>query len=185
MGLFDWLKAEPAPAQAPALAELGAPTPEQIAAALARVDDMVAGGKVPAPVAVRVHRVTRTLRETLPRMKNAGLDSADEYSVIATATDYLPEALGAYVRLPRDWADSRPIEGGKTSLLLLVDQLDLLARTTDRMYDAVLQADATALILHGRFLQEKFGQPPTTPPAPPARGRTSTASRNPLDLEAL
>ncbi|MEZ5200553.1 MAG: hypothetical protein R2742_04265 [Micropruina glycogenica] len=45
---------------------------------------------------------------------------------MATATDYLPEAIGAYLRLPRDWADSRPVENGKTPLLLLIDQLDPL-----------------------------------------------------------
>ena len=50
---------------------------------------------------------------------------AEAYSVMATATDYLPEAIGAYTRLPRQWADSRPIENGKTSLMLLIDQLDL------------------------------------------------------------
>ena len=44
------------------------------------------------------------------------LGSPEAYSVMATATDYLPEAVGAYLRLPRHWADTRPIENGKTSL---------------------------------------------------------------------
>jgi len=79
--------------------------------------------------------------------------------VVATATDYLPEAIGGYLRLPRDWADSRPVEGGKTALLILVDQLDLLAVTMDAIYDAANTTDAAALITHGRFLQEKFGHP--------------------------
>ena len=119
-------------------------------------------------------------------MANAGLDSMEQYSLMATATDYLPEALSGYLRLPRDWADSRPIEGAKTSLLLLVDQLDLLGSTVDKMYDAVLQKDAQALIAHGRFLQERFGQAPTEPPAPPAPPVTRPAPvgpSNPLDLE--
>jgi hypothetical protein len=77
--------------------------------------------------------------------------------VVATATDYLPEAISAYLRLPRDWADSRPVDGGKTSLLLLVDQLDLLAVTMDAIYDAANATDAAALVSHGRFLKERFG----------------------------
>ena len=187
MGLFDWLKGTPQPEPEPAPTVKGPPTPEEIAASLGRVDEMVTGGRVPAPVAGRVHRVTRTLREILPRLRTAGLDSADQYAIVATATDYLPAALNAYLRLPREWADSRPIEGGKTSLLLLVDQLDLLASTSDKMYDAVLQEDAQALIAHGRFLQEKFGGgAPTAPPAPPTpRTGVPTAPANPLDLEAL
>lgn len=183
MGLFDWLKGDaevPAPEQA---APSGPPTPEEIADSLSRVDQLAADGHVPPAVLSRVHRVTRRLRETLPRMRNAGLDSAEQYSLMATATDYLPEALSAYLRLPRDWADSRPIEGAKTSLLVLVDQLDLLGSTVDKMYDAVLQADAQALIAHGRFLQEKFGHAPTAPPKAPAGPRQSIGPANPLDLE--
>lgn len=183
MGLFDWLKgdaatpeAEPAPVAAP-------PTPEEIAGSLAKVDQLAVDGKVPPAVLTRVYRVTRKLRETLPRMRNAGLDSAEQYSLMATATDYLPEALSAYLRLPRDWADSRPIEGAKTSLLILVDQLDLLGSTVDKMYDAVLQADAQALIAHGRFLQEKFGHAPTEAPRAPAVPRGRIGPSNPLDLE--
>ena len=108
---------------------------------------------------------------------------------MATATDYLPVAIGNYLRLPRDWADSRPIAGGKSSVMLLVDQLDLLGTTMDKVYDAVCRADAEAIIVHGAFLEQKFGQasgggvlglgpdavaaptpPPTpTPPAPRAR----------------
>ncbi len=105
----------------------------------------------------RARRVTDTVRKTLPRLEILGLGSYDSYSVVATATDYLPEAIGAYLRLPRDWADSRPVENGKTSLLLLIDQLDLLAITMDAIYDAANTTDAAALISHGRFLQERFG----------------------------
>jgi hypothetical protein len=76
---------------------------------------------------------------------------------MATATDYLPEAIGGYLRLPRQWADSRPVDRGKTSLMLLIDQLDLLGSTMDKVFDAVNRADAAALVAHGRFLQEKFG----------------------------
>lgn len=183
MGLFDWLKGdqpEPVPDQVEIVAP---PTPEDIAASLAGVDQLAAAGQVPPAVLSRVHRVTRRLRETLPRMRNAGLDSAEQYSLIATATDYLPEALNSYLRLPRDWADTRPIEGAKTSLLVLVDQLDLLGSTVDKMYDAVLQADAQALIAHGRFLQEKFGHSPTTAPKAPAVPRQNIGPANPLDLE--
>ncbi len=174
MGFWDWFKGgDDQPAadpSAPAAEPVGPPTPEQIADSLGRIDRMVTDAKVPPPVLVRVLRVTKRLREILPRMRNAGLDSADEYSMIATATSYLPESLETYLRLPRDWADTRPVEGGKTSLLLLVDQLDLLGATVDKMYDAVLQNDANALIAQGRFLQHKFGSEPVTqPPAPPAR----------------
>jgi hypothetical protein len=137
------------------------PTEADLVAALDRVEAMVAGGVVPAAVTSRVRHVAATLRETLPRLRNLGMGSAESYSVMATATDYLPEAIGGYLRLPRQWADSRPIENGKTSLMLLIDQLDLLGATMDNILDAVVRVDADALIAHGRFLTEKFGSPST------------------------
>jgi hypothetical protein len=133
------------------------PTSDDLLAALEGVDAMVARSAVPAPVASRVTRVSRTVRDTIPRLSNLGAGSQQAYNVMATATDYLPEAIGGYLRLPRQFADSRPVDRGKTSLMILIDQLDLLAATMDRVFDAVCRADADALVAHGRFLAEKFG----------------------------
>jgi len=137
------------------------PTSDDLLAALGRVDQMVAGGAVPAPVASRVGRVSRTVRDTIPRLSNLGGGSVQAYNVMATATDYLPEAIGGYLRLPRQFADSRPVDHGKTSLMILIDQLDLLGATMDKVFDAVCRADADALVAHGRFLAEKFGNAST------------------------
>jgi len=176
MGLREFLAriTGRAPAAPPLPPTPAAPTEADILAALDRVVAMVAGGSVPAAVQSRVKRVAETVRQTMPRLRNLGLGSADAYSVMATATDYLPEAIGGYTRLPRKWADSRPVENGKTSLMLLIDQLDLLGATMDKIFDAVVRVDADALIAHGRFLQEKFGHASTggsldlgDQPAPP------------------
>jgi hypothetical protein len=137
------------------------PTTGDLLAALDRVEAMVAGGAVPAPVASRVSRVSRTVRDTIPRLSNLGAGSLQAYNVMATATDYLPEAIGGYLRLPRQFADNRPVDRGKTSLMILIDQLDLLAATMDKVFDAVCRADADALVAHGRFLAEKFGNAST------------------------
>ena len=185
MGFWDWLRGSDAVAEQPAVAEVAtAPTPDDIASSLDRVEELVSDPAIPAVVRSRAQRVTATIRKAVPRLGLLGLGSYDSYSVVATATDYLPEAIGAYLRLPRDWADSRPVEGGKTSLLLLIDQLDLLSTTMDKIYDAANRTDAEALITHGRFLQDKFGHtPPTATPLPAPRSPGPAASSNPLDLE--
>ena len=134
-------------------------------------------GRVPPAVESRVARVTGIVRETIPRLDQLGAGSYQAHSVVATATSYLPEAVGGYLRLPRQWADSRAIDGGKTALMVLCDQLDLLGYKMDQVYDAVCRADAAALVAHGAFLAEKFGtgggldlngQPgsPSVPPPP-------------------
>ena len=183
MGFWDWLTGrESAPPPAPVPEVEAAPTESDILASLDGVEQLIGSGNLPGVVRSRAARVTRLVRQTLPRLGSLGLGSYDSYSVVATATDYLPEAIGAYLRLPRDWADSRPVENGKTPLLLLIDQLDLLGATMEKIYDAANSTDAAALITHGKFLQERFGHrdpvADLTMPASP-----TDDAQNPLDLE--
>lgn len=133
------------------------PTAADLLAALDAVETLVADAAVPTPVESRVDRVTAVVREAVPRLDRLGSGSEQAYIVMATATDYLPQAVGAYLRLPRDWANSRPVDQGRSSLMVLIDQLDLLARTMDQVLDAVNRSDAAALVAHGQFLAEKFG----------------------------
>jgi hypothetical protein len=176
VGLFDWFREDH---EQTAPETPSAPTPEEIATALDMMDEKVVSAALSSAVISRVNRITKRLRETLPRMDNTGLTSVDQYSLIATATSYLPQTVGSYVRLPRDWADSRPVDAGRSSLLVLIDQLDLLGETVDKIYDAVLAKDAEALVVHGRFLVEKFspGRVPMAVPKP-----KPSVSTSPLDL---
>ncbi len=137
-----------------------APDPaDEDAATLAALDHLETQihNKVPATVEARVQRVARTVRQTIPRLDQLGAGSAQAHAVLRTATSYLPEAVAAYMRLPSDFADHRAVSGGKTSLAILCDQLDLLGSKMDDVFDAACRADADALIAHGRFLAEKFG----------------------------
>lgn len=182
MGFWDWLTgdADPGAEKDEARPAPRPPTADDIERALATAETMAAEGRAPAPVTSRVRRVTGTVRRILPRIAASGVESADAYTVVATATDYLPESLNSYLRLPRDWADTRPVEGGKSSLLLLIDQLDLLAATMTRMDDAINRHDATALVAQGRFLEDRFG---VHRARPVALDPTRSTSTNPLDLE--
>ena len=155
MGIRSWFGLDRP--EAPEPVRSGPPTTEQLLGALDAIEAQAREGKVPGVVLSRLLRVTRIVRQTLPRLSNLGLGSSQGFSVMATVTDYLPVAIGNYLRLPRDWADTRPIAAGKSSVMLLVDQLDLLGTTMDKVYDAVNRADAEAIIIHGAFLEEKFG----------------------------
>ena len=166
------------PEEPPRLELPPVPTSEQILADLDRFYDDV-DDRLPAMVVSRLERIVGVIRDMIPRLDQLGAGSPQAHSVVATATSYLPEAVGAYLRLPRQWADSRPVSGGKTSLMVLCDQLDLLAATMDRVFDAVNRADAAALVAHGQFLQEKFGHGALggdlalgDPDAPPGTGGT-------------
>lgn len=144
----------PASAPEPALPE--PPTGTQILDAVTAVERRIEG-RVPSLVVARVHRITGVVTDMVPRLDRLGGGSQQAHTVVATATSYLPEAVDAYLRLPRDFADTREVSRGKTSLMLLVDQLDLLGTTLQQISDAVSRRDAQALIVHGAFLAEKFG----------------------------
>jgi hypothetical protein len=145
----------------PALVLPHVPTgPELLASVDAIEADILAKakeGRISGVIASRVSQISATARDTIPRLDQLGGGSRDAHSVMATVTSYLPEALGTYLRLPRSFADRRPVDGGKTSLMVLVDQLDLLNATMDKLLDAANRRDAEALVAHGKFLAEKFG----------------------------
>lgn len=148
------------------------PVAENFLPALANVERLARNGAVPAPVLARLLRVITVVRSALPRLATSEQGGAQAYTVIATATDYLPVAIGNYLRLPREWADHRPVRDGKSSLMLLVDQLDQLAVAMDHVNDALIQADAQAMVAHGIFLKDRFG--PNSPElqlTSPAQGR--------------
>ncbi len=174
MGIGDWFGfGKEKKSSSPALP--APPTEADLEQALQRVATMCSEGHAPPVVTSRVSRISSTIRLTLPRLRQMGLGSMDAYSVMATASDYLPEAVGGYLRLPRDWADTRPVDGYKTSLMLLVEQLELLGSTMDKIFDAANRADAQALIAHGKFLQARFGTHDSlTPNAPVPAEPTSS-----------
>jgi hypothetical protein len=161
VGLKSWFTSRGKDAEDQQYAAPPPPTEKDILAALNRINAMLREGNAPPVVVSRVVRIARTIHQTLPRLQQMGLGSLEAFSVVATATDYLPEAVDGYLRLPRDWADTRPIDGQKTALMILIEQLELLGATMDKIFDAANRADAQALVAHGQFLDAKFGHSST------------------------
>jgi hypothetical protein len=131
------------------------PPPQALGVGLHVLADRVRPS-VPTAVVARVDRIATTVDEIEPRLDSMGFADVDAHGVVRTATSYVPEALEAYMRLPRSFADTRKIQGSKTALAILCDQLDLLAAKMDDVRDAVYRRDAQALIEHGQFLQARF-----------------------------
>ena len=114
--------------------------------------------RVPDLVARRVRYIAASIIDSLKRADSLGEGSQEVFGLVKTATDYLPTALQAYLDLPRPYADRKVVSDGKTSLVILVEQLDLLIEKMDEIHEAVNRADTDKLIAHGRFLAEKFGK---------------------------
>ncbi|TGJ96554.1 hypothetical protein DLJ96_00055, partial [Actinotalea fermentans ATCC 43279 = JCM 9966 = DSM 3133] len=78
-----------------------APTSADILASVDAVQAQIEG-RVPPAVTARVNRIAKTVDDMAPRLDRLGGGSAQAHTVVATATSYLPEAVGGYLRLPRD-----------------------------------------------------------------------------------
>ena len=111
------------------------------------------GHRVPTEAVAAVARIAALLVDTLPRVTGQG---ESEVLVRRTATVYLPDTLRTYLALPPDWAAGHVFPDGTTPAQALIAQLAALEDATRRMRDAALQQDATALLLNGRFLAERF-----------------------------
>jgi phage shock protein PspC (stress-responsive transcriptional regulator) len=80
------------------------------------------------------------------------------FEVRKIAFDYLPDTVNQYVSLPPALARSQQLSGGKTAEESLNDQLNLLDRALHDLAKSLFEKDAQGLLVHGRFLKEKFAE---------------------------
>jgi voltage-gated potassium channel Kch len=114
--------------------------------------------RVPKEVEDGVASIRQNVLDILSREARLAAHSPELFVVLRTATDYMPTALQAYLRLPAGYATSRRQSDGKTALEILLEQLALLDREMVDVADAVTKQDLDRLRAHGRFLADRFGR---------------------------
>jgi hypothetical protein len=97
------------------------------------------------------------------------------FKVRRIAFEYLPQTLERYLQLPAELAGQLRIAAGPTPAQSLQEQLELLDARLGDLTRSYYERDAAALLVHGRFLRDTFGQgalrledDPATPQAAPA-----------------
>jgi hypothetical protein len=81
------------------------------------------------------------------------------FEVRKIAFEYLPDTLNEYLRLPPSLARTEALHGQSTAEDTLNEQLTLLDTTLHDLAKSLFEKDATGLLVHGRFLKEKFAEP--------------------------
>lgn len=112
---------------------------------------LLTGPDVSDVVAVRVRRVLDSTRDLL--------DVSDGQAVrelAGRAVAWVAEAVGAFQRLPQDFAGRHAVVGDHAPLLRVVDDLDLVGLTLDHAYDAAHRDDPDALERQLGVLVERF-----------------------------
>jgi len=134
---------------------------EMLAQQVRKLVDSVAQG-LPKDSLDRLRGIQATLTELLPRlaeMRERGIISAkDSFTVIETVRRYLPDTLGAYLRLPRFYAQMQPLSDGRTAAKTLFDQLTVLDTSLQDVAKSAFAGDAETLVTNGQFLESKFSE---------------------------
>lgn len=139
-----------------ALVQKETPTPEdEVRQALASVQSTLWGHSTPE-IKAKMARLESTFGILRPRLGKLG--SSTYHTVVSTATTYLPDAAKAYVYITRDARNTELVDGKKTATELFCEQLDIMNAELKKALDEATKVDATDLIVHGRFLEGKYGK---------------------------
>ena len=109
---------------------------------------------------VDVYALVSSIRESIVALLPHSQDQ-NLYVVRQTALDYLPATLSGYLNLPPMFRRMHPVKDGKTAHALLIEQLTLLDQKMKEALVSLHENDTQALLVNGRFLQERFGATPT------------------------
>jgi hypothetical protein len=131
-----------------------------------RLDDLIsaARNRVPAEAGRRLEGIREHAKLLLPKLKEltekGSLAANVRHEVLQTLTRYLPDTLGAYLRLPVAYKKLHREADGRSPDVLLVDQLKLLEENLDRAVKEAFSEDVAQLEVQGRFLAEKYTRAP-------------------------
>ncbi len=122
------------------------------------LEDLIgeAQGKLPRDAVAHLHKIRETVDVLAPKLASGAIAMTSAVSLTNAVTRDLPETVRNYLRLPSAFAAIHVLEGGKTCKQLLNEQLALLSGQLRKIAEGVYQDDADALVVNGKFLQEKF-----------------------------
>lgn len=134
-------------------------------------------GKVSPDVLAKYESIHRRMLAMLPRMGQLEGTSQDLFILHRTASDYLPTAVQTYLSLVSAGTAEQPLPDGRTPHMALLEQLDMIETKLADIGDALDRNDLDRLLIHGRFLEARFGAAPgRLGLEPPRPGTTSDGS---------
>jgi hypothetical protein len=116
-------------------------------------------GSVGAGTMQRMDSIREQAAALLPRLDDPALLSDDRDLLRETLTRYLPDSVSAYLRLPALYRRLHVVRDGKTAESILAEQLALIDGKLRELMDRAFRADAQAMLVQGRFLDNKFNRP--------------------------
>ncbi len=100
--------------------------------------------------------IKESIFSILPQISDINSANYNIHVIRQTVFDYLPTAIQNYLNLPPAFANLHPVKDGKTARQLLAEQLNLLDQEMKEIVIDMSRDDSQKLVVHGRFLQDKF-----------------------------
>jgi hypothetical protein len=140
--------------------------------------------RVPKEIYEKVASIRASIIEVLPQIIDLSAADYNIYVIQQTAIDYLPVALENFINLPKAYANFHIIKDNKTARQLLLEQLTLMDTEMKAVVQDIYKADTDQLVIHGRFLQDKFGKPLLEEGKQqiPLQTGTATQARQPVEI---
>jgi len=82
------------------------------------------------------------------------------FEVRKIAFDYLPDTINNYLQLPSQLAQTERLRDGRSAEQVLQEQLQLLDHALADLTRSYFDRDAESLLIHGRFIRDKFARQP-------------------------
>jgi hypothetical protein len=82
------------------------------------------------------------------------------FEVRKIAFDYLPDTINNYLQLPTQLARTERLRDGRSAEQALQEQLHLLDHALADLTRSYFDRDAESLLIHGRFIKDKFTREP-------------------------
>ena len=91
---------------------------------------------------------------------SAELFDIKPFEVRKIAFDYLPDTINNYLQLPSQLARTEQLRDGRSAEQALQEQLHVLDHALADLTRSYFDRDAESLLIHGRFIKDKFARPP-------------------------
>jgi hypothetical protein len=114
---------------------------------------------LPPATANDVVEICGMLETAIPTISAKNYPDQLAHDVRTTATEYLPQTIDAYLRMPPAYRNIKKVQDGKTAAQVFGDQVALLKAHLQEVCNDLAANDASALHANGRFLREKFASP--------------------------
>ena len=115
--------------------------------------------RLPASLQAKVLELCASLEALLSQWERSkgALSLEEGFHARHIAISYLPDALKTYLSIPAQYANTRPIQDGRTAVDIFRATIVELDGKVAQLADDLASQDAHAFLAHTQFLHDKFG----------------------------